>query len=374
MFRISAVIVAVFFMWAGSVTGEEKTLAPESSLDRCVRLAVDGGSDALGACREALSVSPDDPEIGRLAAELEFQFGDPATSAEIWAELIERDGWRPELARGQAMALWRAGDTESAEPILKDIVDRVPSAGASLDLVNFLLAMDRNFEAATSASAAAGLYPALCKIEEAWGQALAAMGDDGEAATHFSRAVQKGCAPYGWTRLGPVPTRLDRTPYQALLVPAELVSGLDDLDDDQCLRRFELLAPVMSPAAAPAVTEQVMTRSSQEIQLAGLGLLTVVGAEGMASWERTLASDDLVIRKQALRRIRQLDDPAFIPLLEHHLESEALPGNRNLTALTLGELLLEGSDTERGRALLETIPEDDPSYPQAIGALLTDGD
>ena len=374
MYRINVVIATMFILWIGLVTCEELTTAPESPGDRCVRLAAGGGSEALVACREALSESPDDPQIGRLAADLEFQAGDPRVSAEIWAGLIQKEGWQAELVRGQAMALWRTGDPESAEPMLHEIVDREPSAGASMDLVRFLLAMDRDFEAAGTASLAAELYPDLCEIEELWGQALASLGEDADAAGHFSRGVHKGCPPYRWTRLGPVPTRLDRPPYRAMLVPGELVSGLGDLDNDHCLRRFELLSPVMSPTVAPEVTDQVITRPARDIQLAGLGLLAVVGAESLTSWEKVLASDDLVVRKLALRRIRQLDDPAFIPLLEHHLESETLPGNRNLTALTLGELLLQGSDPDRGRALLETIPENDPSQPRAPEILMSDED
>ena len=373
MFRISGVTLMALCLWLGSVTGEEMTPTQNTPVDHCLSLAAGGGLDALDACREAFALSPDDPQIGRRAAELEFQYGDSGVSAEIWGDLIEREGWQPQLVRGRAMALWRAGDPGSAEPMLREIVDRSPSEGAYLDLLKFLLAMDHNAEAVSAASKAAGVYPTLCEIEELWGQALAALGDDDEAATHFYRGVLKGCAPYHWTRLGPVPTRLDRPVYTAMLVPDELVSGLDDLDDEQCLRRFELLAPVMSAAVAPAVTDQLIARSSRDVQLAGLGLLTVVGAEAMASWERVLASDDLVVRKQALRRLLQLDDPAFIPLLEHHLDREPLPGNRNLTALALGELLLEGPDPERGRALLESIPKDDPSHPRAIQTLLADG-
>ncbi len=314
--------------------------------------------------------APDDPQICRMVAELEFQYGDPARSAEVWSELMAREGWQPELARGQAMAMWRAGDPEGAGPMLREIVDREPSASAFMDLVGYFLAMDRNPEAVDAAASAAEVYPDVCEIEEIWGQALAAGGDDSAAAEHFARGVHKGCPHYRWTRLGPIPTRLDRPPYEALLVPAELVSGLDDLDDDSCLRRFELLGQVMTPAAAPAVTDQVVTRSAREIQLAGIGLLAVVGADSLASWERLLASDDLLIRKQALRRIQQLDDPAFVPVLEDHLVVEALPGNRNLTALSLGELLLQGEDPTRGRALLEGIPENDPSFTQGLLVLL----
>jgi hypothetical protein len=170
-----------------------------------------------------------------------------------------------------------------------------------------------------------------------------------------------------------VPNHLDLPPYEALLVPEELVSGLDGLDDDECLRRFELLRSVMVPTVAPSVTDQVLSRTSREVQLAGLGLVAAAGSDSMTSWERLLASDDLMIRKQALRRIRQLDDPAFVPTLERHLEWEPLAGNRNLTALALGELLLGGVDSKRGVALLEAIPEADPSYELARQSLESAG-
>jgi hypothetical protein len=85
----------------------------------------------------------------------------------------------------------------------------------------------------------------------------------------------------------------------------------------------------------------------------------------MESWKELVSSDDFILRKHALRRIRELHDPAFVPLLEEHLEREKLAGNRALTALTLGELFLDGEEEARGKDLLDGIPEDNILYPVA---------
>jgi hypothetical protein len=162
-----------------------------------------------------------------------------------------------------------------------------------------------------------------------------------------------------------VPQNLDDPAYLALLRPDELVAGLHDLDDSQVLLRFELLRRVMVPEVAPAVAGQILARSSPELRLSGLGLLSAVGGGALDSWAELLAADDFVLRKNALRRIGELRDPAFVPLLEAQLAREPLPGNRNLAALALGELLIDGPDPSRGRALLEAVPEADASFPAA---------
>jgi len=368
MLRIASIVTICLLSSVGWTA--EVGAAADGPPARCRELAAGQSEEALAPCREALAAEPDDHELVPILADLEFRYGDPARSAELWQWLLAHGGWQPDPARGYAMALWRSGRPAEAEPVFREIARRSPSTRASLDLVRYLLGMDRWADAAEAASGALALHRESCELEEALGGALAMLDRDDQAAEHFARAVRSGCPPYGWTRIGPVPDRLDLPAYRALLVPGELISGLDDLDDTQCFFRFQLLARVMVPEAAPAVTDQVLKRRTAQVRIAGIGLLAAVGSQASGSWARLLASDDFVLRKQALRKIRLLDDDAFIPMLEAHLGREELPGNSNLTALALGALLLEGKDPARGQALLEAIPSDDPSYPHARLRLL----
>jgi tetratricopeptide (TPR) repeat protein len=69
-----------------------------------------------------------------------------------------------------------------------------------------------------------------------------------------------------------------------------------------------------------------------------------------------------------LRRIREIGDPVFVPLLETHLEAgKDTVGNLALTRLTLGELYLASGDVKGAGVLLSQIPTDDPLY--AIGRI-----
>jgi tetratricopeptide (TPR) repeat protein len=334
----------------------------------CLELATAGGRGALQSCRDALAASPDDVEIMRALAQLEFDVGDAARSVELWTVLLQPE-WHPDIARGRAMALWRSGQLDETESALREIVDRAPSTAARVDLIRFLLATDRPRQAAQLAAEQVETDDA-CQLDELWGEALSALDENEAAAARFASAVGKGCPPFRWTRLGRVPGLLDRPEYLALLDPEALVTGLDSLDDEQCLVRFELLRMVMTSEVAPEVTDQILNRSSANLRLAGLALLSMTGAQSLTSWERLLSSDDFVLRKHTLRRIRQLREPSFVPVLEKHLEREALPGNANLTALALGELYLDGDDPAKGVTLLEGIPPDDPAYPTARMTLL----
>lgn len=335
----------------------------------CRRLAAGRDPGALAACRDALEAAPDDVDLVALVAELEYRDGDAERAVALWRAVMASDGWSTDRATGLARALARSGDRAAAEAVLREIVRRDPSSESRADLAHFLLGSGQAAEAAEVAAAAALEAPESCDLEELWGEALAAAGDDEGAARRFRDAVDLGCPPYRWTRLGPVPQRLGAPAYRDLLIADEMVAGLDRLDDAEVRRRFELLAPVMTADAAPAVTDQVLERSDPQLRLAGLGLLAACGCSAAESWSRVLDADDLVLRKQALRRLREVGQPCLAPQLEAHLERESLPGNRNLTALVLGELLAGSGDLSRARRLLAAIPPGDVSYPPARLAL-----
>jgi len=208
-----------------------------------------------------------------------------------------------------------------------------------------------------------------CEFVEDWGLAEAGRGRDERAVELFGKAVADGCPSFRWASRGVMPERVAEPAYRGLLRPEALVADLEKLDDRECLQRFDLLRMVVTPEVAPAVAEQVIGRSTAQVRFAGLGLLSDLGGSAVDSWAAILASDDFVLRKHALRRIRQLHNCAFEPVLSQHLELEELSGNRSLTLLALGELLLDGGEAGRGENLLRSIPEDDALFPVALLSL-----
>ena len=346
--------------------------AEEAGVDlngRCRELAAADDPLAVAICRDALDREPNNNDLEETLAGVEHRHGDVERALVLWRSLLADQGWSRERARGEAMALWRLGRSAEAEAALRELARRDPSPVATEDLIRFLGAFDRCAEAAREAESAAARFPDRCELQELWGAALSTCGDPSGAASHFAAAVERGCPRYRWTGLGSVPQNIDDPAFLALLRPAELVADLPGLDDRELLLRFELLRHVMVPAVAPQVVDQILSRNSPEVRLSGLGLLATAGSEAMASWSRLLAADDLMLRKNALRRIGELGDPAFVPLLEARLAVEPLPGNRNLAALVLGGLLIDGIDPARGRALLAAIPAADASFPAARLAL-----
>lgn len=320
---------------------------------------------AVEPCRAELAAEPDSERLIRLGARVEFAEGDPALSAELWQQLLDREGWNDAAARGRAMALWRAGEIPAAEALLRQRVEREPSPSPRHDLIDFLLGFDRFEEAARLAASASADFPEDCLFFEDQAVATAGLGDDARAVELIAKAVASGCSRFQWTTRGVLANRVDHPAYRPLLEPSLLVEGLAKLDNDECVQRLRLLRPVFTPAQAPAVTDEVLNRKTAEVRLAGLGLLASLGGRAAPSFTRLLASDDFILRKRVLREIREIHDPAFLPLLEQHLEREPLPGNRSLTALALGELLLDGDRAKEGERLLLGIPSDQPTYPVA---------
>jgi hypothetical protein len=340
---------------------------PQAEETRSCAELIAAGEDlaALSACREEREYDPDSPELMRRLARLEFEVGDPYRSARLWQEIIDREGWSYEAEHARALATWRAGAPLEAETIMRQTLERSPTADSHRDLIDYLLDFSRCAEAAELAARAAEGFPSDCWFLESWGVAEACQEHDAKAAEVLAKAVAAGCPRYRWTRRGLLPSRLVRAEYRPLLQPHELVEGLRQLDDVDCQARFELLTHVMTPEVVPQVTDEVLERTRASLRFTGLGLLSQVGGRALPAWKRLLASDDFILRKHTLRRIREMDDPTFIPLVEKHLEQESLPKNRNLTRFVLGDLLLTAGESARGQALLEEIPDDDLLYPVA---------
>jgi tetratricopeptide (TPR) repeat protein len=340
---------------------------PPAAVAGCADLVAAGElAQALAPCRAEHAADPASPDLTRMLALAEFSEGDAERAAQLWGSLLESEGWSFEDAHDQAMALWRAGDVEAAERVIRSNLERQPSAVAHRDLIEFLMGFERWQEAAAAAAAATELFPSSCDLLEHHGVAEATLGNDERAAALLAKAIEAGCPRYRWTGRGVLPERLGQAEYRRLLDPELLADGLRELDDQVCLDQLRLLRLVMTPEQAPAVTREVLLRTNAKVRLIGLGLLADLGAAALESFKQLLADDDFILRKYTLRRIRELDDPAFRPLLEAHLEREKLPGNRALTSLALAELLLAQGDAGRAEELLLGIPEDDALHPVAL--------
>lgn len=321
-------------------------------------------SEAVDPCRKAIEARPGDLELLRTAANVEFTAGNGAESAALWSRILGQ-GWSIEASQAQAMALWRAGENDAAETVLRDNLSRAPSGQTALDLIRFFAAFGRNDEAIALAQTSAPLYPDTCEIEEMRGVAEAAQGRHEAAAASYGRAIEAGCPTFGWTGLGAGAASLDDPAYKELLNPKVIVEGLDQLDDDACLSRLTLLQHSMSPDVAQPVLHVALKRDTARVRMAALGLLAQLGASAPEVWPTLLSSDDFLLRKHTLRRINALEDPAFIPLLEKHLEKETTRGNRSLVALGLGQLYLKEDRNKEGLASLESIPSEDPLFVKA---------
>ena len=361
---------------AASIQAESKilevaTIAPEppplvgTPAQQCAQgLAERRFSEAIDPCRTAVEARPGDLELLKTAAGVEFNAGNGAESAALWSRILGQ-GWSIEASQAQAMALWRAGENDATETVLRDNLSRAPSGQTALDLIRFFAAFGRNDEAIALAQESAPLYPETCEIEEMWGATEAAQGRHEAAAAAYGRAIEAGCPTFGWTGLGAGAASLENPAYKKLLKPKVIVDGLDQLDDEACLRRLTLLQHSISPEVAQPVLRVALNRDTARVRMMALGLLAQLGASAPEVWPTLLASDDFLLRKHTLRRINALEDPAFIPLLEKQLENETTRGNRSLIALGLGELYLDQGKVQEGLASLESIPSEDPLFVKA---------
>ena len=313
-------------------------------------------AEALDPCREAHKNAPSSIDLTALLAKAEYEEGDAAQSAKLWNEVLERRGWNFQDAQARALAVWRSGDMKGAEEVFRDNLKRGPSARAYLDLGDFLLSFSRWRELKELCAEGLKRYPGECALREQEAVATASLDQDDAAAGLLRKAAAEGCPPYRWTELNPFSNRLSHPAYRALLDPKKLVGGLEGLDDTECKLRLKLLEDVATPEIAGPVVGVLLKRKDFEIVQRGLGIMETLGPAAMPGWKKLFAEGDFVLRKYALRNLRHLHDPAFIPLLEEELKQEKAPGNRNLAALALGELLLS-EDRLRAETLLLGIPE-----------------
>jgi hypothetical protein len=346
--------------------------APRGSAETCADLSAKGQyAEALEACRQAHEGAPASAEVAALLAKAEYEEGDAARSARLWNEVLERKGWNFPDAEALALALWRSGDMKGAEAAFRDALAREPSIRAHLDLADYLLSFSRWDEMRSLCDEGLNRHPRTCALEEQKAVAEASLGRDDAAAGLIRKAVVDGCPPFRWVELTPFSDRLSRPAYKALLDPKRLVEGLEGLDQKECRLRLKLLEEVPAPEVADPVVGILLKRKDYETVQRGLAILEAMGPSSMAAWKKVFSEGDFVLRKYALRNLRHLHDPAFIPLLTEELDREKIPGNQALAALALGELLLP-TDRARAEALLASIPDSDSL--SCAAALLLAGD
>jgi hypothetical protein len=330
-------------------------------------------AEALEPCREAHQYDPSSLDLTVLLAKAEYEDGDSAQSAKLWKEVLERRGWNFADAQARALALWRSGDMKGAEAIFRETLTREPSKRAYLDLGDFLLSFNRWGELKALCAEGRKRHPDECALAELEAVATASLDQDEAAAGLLRKAVAAGCPPFRWTELNPFIERLSRAPYRALLDPKKLVENLEGLDDTGCRLRLKLLEEVPTPEVAGAVAGVLMRRKDFEIIQRSLAILEATAPASMPAWKKVFTDGDFVLRKYALRTLRHLQDPAFIPLLEEEAKRETAPGNQRLAALTLGEFLLP-TDRARAEALFASIPESDSLSCSAKLALAQDAE
>lgn len=369
---LALVVSVVSALVPGAARGRVQETPPGSgplregvAVDCLVASARGEMESALPLCREAVKQGAEDVRILEALAESEYHVGDPARAAELYRRLETEHGWRWTWALGLARSYWRDGSPGDAEGVLRDAVQRDPSVAPRRELVAFLLGYSRWAEAATEARAALKLFPGECSLHEDLGVAEAGLQRDGEAARQIGMALSLGCSPLRWTRRGEIPTRIHRPEYRKLLDPRVLSKDLVHLDEGDALARLKLLGLVLRPDEGPVLARTALESSSAPVKLACLHLLVRLGGSVADQWRLVLGSEDLMLRKHALRMLAREADPGLLPVLEEHLDVERAPHNLSLTRVAVARLLIDAGQGDRALTLLQEIPADDPGWPMA---------
>jgi tetratricopeptide (TPR) repeat protein len=259
----------------------------------------------------------------------------------------------------------RTGRTEDGEALLREALRAGPSAEAWRALLDLRLAVKRVAGAEEDLRDALNAFPADCGIRASAAALYAMLGREDQAVAEIQTGERLGCPPLEWVRRPGMAERLDRPAFRALLRPGALASGLVGLDDGEARFRLQLLEKAMGPEAIAPLEEDILRRRDYGIRLREIHLLLCQWEKSLPALDRLLREGDLMVRKLLLRQMALSPDPLRIPLLEAHLEREAAPGNRSLAALALAKAYEKAGRRAEAEALLRSIPEADPLYPEA---------
>ncbi|MGC8763507.1 MAG: tetratricopeptide repeat protein [Acidobacteriota bacterium] len=363
-FRLFCATAAIT-LGLGVGIGAEEAPPPSVPRQRCLNLVEAGrAEEALPYCREALGTSQD-RALRVAAATAETEEGDPEAACRILEGLRAEGELSPKEAALYARALLRSGRPEDAEAVLRQSLAKGASLEAFRGLLDLRLSLGRAEGAGEDIRRALAAFPGDCRLREVAAALYGLLGRDGEAAEEARQAVALGCEPLGWARRAGMAERLGNPAYRPLLNPAAVVSGLSRMADGEARFRLQILEKTMGPEAVPALAEDLLRRSDYGIRLREIHLLLGQGPASLPALEEVLGRGDLFLRKMVLRQLLSDADPRWIPLLEKQLEREAAPGNRTLAALALAKAYAAAGRRAEAAALLRSVPEGDPLYPEA---------
>lgn len=321
---------------------------------------------ALKTCRDAYNINNNSIELIRILAELEYSAGDPFKSAKLWDLLISKEGYKYEYSLAKANALLNAGDVMEAEEIFKYNIEKENNFDSYKRLIDFYISFQNFSEAIKLSRKAQIIFPDKCELIELEGISNIGLDKDKEAIFLIKKAISKGCPSFRWADRYLNTDKLEKEIYKELLNPYEILENFENLNLEEIVFRLKLLNYVMIPEVADKVSDIILENKNFLVKNYGLYLLTLLDEKAISSWEKILNSDDFLTRKYALRKIREIGNPFFIPLLEKNIEKEKMIHNKNLTYLTLGELYLKKEELEKSKKYLKMIPSRDFIYPLAL--------
>ena len=154
----------------------------------------------------------------------------------------------------------------------------------------------------------------------------------------------------------------------------EIRAVLNDPAADPALHKAALKASgLLGPVAAPAVPDVAAHIPDPELTEEAAVALSFMGRDAYAPLKAAVASDDPVVRREALRSLGKLreraplDARAVVPLLLEGL-SDPDPGVRVVAATYLG--ILEDEPGDAVAALIETLEDEHPEVRTAAATAL----
>ncbi len=358
------ILLAAGLIWPG-LAAAEIPKKEDPAREACLRLVAEGrAAEALPACRESLGRSPS-RELRLAAARAELQEGDPETAVRLMEGVLAEGGLSAEEKVLYGRCLLAVGRNEDGEAELREALKARPSAEGWRALLDMRLNLQRTAGAEGDLKEALEAFPSDCGLRASAAALYALLGQDEEAARQAGRYEGLGCPPFEWARRPGMLEKAGLPAFRALLPPGEIAKGLGNLGDGEALFRLQLLEKAMGPEAVDPLVEDFLKRADYALRLREARLLLRQGEKSLPALERILRQGDLVARKILLRQMVPAPDPLRIPLLEWHLEREAAPQNRALTALALGKAYEKAGRRAEAEAVWLSIPEEDPLFPEA---------
>jgi len=279
---------------------------------------------------------------------------DPA--AEVLARLAASDAGQDaylELARSYREAL----QPLEARTVLERASALFASPEVALEAARFFLAMGWTDRAWRVLDGAREDHPSdLGLLEAAAAVALASQRPE-EAVTLLREAWAGGADRLAWLDDPLFANWRTQAPLRSMIDAELLASSLDGLDTGAQLDRLSVLAEVVTPGAAQAIVDVILTTDQPRVVRAGLWALARLGAAAEPAFAALLDRGDAWVRLETLRTIRTSGLETFATLLEQELEVEREAASFDLAQLALAELEARRGAVEAAERVLRGLPE-----------------